>query len=77
DSQYGGTRLTHGTPFRRAVEDGVLDPRRMVQIGIRGSLDSADERDWALAQGIRIVTLEEAVGRGLPETVAEARAVVG
>ncbi|AWN38736.1 agmatinase [Methylobacterium radiodurans] len=77
DAQYDGTRLTHGTPFRRAVEDGVLDPRRCVQIGIRGSMDAADERDWACAQGIRIVTMEEAVARGLPEIVAEARAIVG
>ena len=77
DAQYGGTRLTHGTPFRRAVEDGVLDPRRCVQIGIRGSMDAADERDWACAQGIRAITMEEAVARGLPEIVAEARTVVG
>ena len=77
DAQYGGTRLTHGTPFRRAVEDGVLDPRRCVQIGIRGSMDAADERDWACAQGIRIITLEEAAARGMPEVAAEARAIAG
>ncbi|MDP4023505.1 agmatinase [Methylobacterium sp. NEAU 140] len=77
DGQYGGTRLTHGTPFRRAVEDGVLDPRRCVQIGLRGSVDALDELDWARAQGIRIVPMDEAVARGLPEVVAEARAVVG
>ena len=77
DAQYDGTRLTHGTPFRRAVEDGVLDPHRCVQIGIRGSMDVSDERDWACAQGIRIVTMEEAIARGLPEVVAEARAIIG
>ncbi|WP_336485500.1 agmatinase [Methylobacterium nigriterrae] len=77
DSQYDGARLTHGTPFRRAVEDGVLDPRRTVQIGIRGSMDAADERDWACARGIRVVTMEEALVRGLPEIVAEARAIAG
>jgi len=77
DAQYGGTRLTHGTPFRRAIEDGVLDPRRCVQIGIRGSMDAADERDWACAQGVRVITMEEAAMRGLPEVAAEARAIVG
>lgn len=77
DDQYGGTRLTHGTPFRRAVEDGVLDPKRCVQIGIRGSMDAAAERDWACAQGIRIVTMEEAAACGMPEVAAEARAIVG
>ena len=55
----------------------MLDPRRSVQIGIRGSMDSADERDWACNQGIRIITMEEALARGLPEIVAEARAIVG
>ena len=77
DGQYGGTRLTHGTPFRRAVEDGVIDPRRCVQIGIRGSLDALDEYAWACAQGMRVVAMDEAIARGLPEIVAEARAVVG
>jgi guanidinopropionase len=77
DGQYDGTRLTHGTPFRRAIEDGVLDPRRMVQIGLRGSVDSADELDWALAQGVHIVPMEAVIERGLPAVLAEARAVVG
>ncbi len=77
DAQYGGTRLTHGTPFRRAVEDGVLDPKRCVQIGIRGSMDGADERDWACAQGIRVITMDEAAARGMPEVAAEARSIAG
>jgi guanidinopropionase len=77
DDQYGGTRLTHGTPFRRAIEDGALDPRRCVQIGIRGSADALDERDWACAQGMRVIAMDEAVARGLPEVAAEARAIVG
>ena len=40
DTYFGGQKLTHGTPFRRAVEDGVLDPNRTVQIGIRGTMYS-------------------------------------
>ncbi|WP_147707183.1 agmatinase [Microvirga massiliensis] len=77
DVYFGGQTLTHGTPFRRAIEDGVLDPRRTVQIGIRGTMYSRDERDWALAQGIRIIDMEEVVRIGIPETIAEARRVVG
>ena len=38
DSYFGGEKYTHGTPFRRAVEEGLLDPKRMIQIGIRGSM---------------------------------------
>src|SRR4051794_33783984 len=50
DVYFGGQRLTHGTPFRRAIEDGVLDPTRTVQIGLRGTLYARDERDWAREQ---------------------------
>lgn len=77
DVYFGGQRLTHGTPFRRAVEDGVLDPKRTVQIGIRGTLYSPDDREWALEQGIRIIDMEEIGQHGLREAIEEARRVVG
>ncbi len=77
DTFFGGQKLTHGTPFRRAIEDGVLDPKRMVQIGIRGTMYSADERQWALDQGIRIIDMEEVAEKGVPYATAEARRIVG
>jgi guanidinopropionase len=77
DVYFGGQKLTHGTPFRRAIEDGVLDPKRMVQIGIRGTMYSADERDWALDQGIRIIDMEEVTEKGISYAIAEARRIVG
>lgn len=77
DTYFGGQKLTHGTPFRRAVEDGVLDPKRMVQIGIRGTMYSHDERDWALEQGVRIIDMEEVIEKGIPYAIMEARRVVG
>jgi len=77
DSYFGGQRLTHGTGFRRAIEDGVLDPRRTVQIGIRGTMYSTDERDWALAQGVRIIDMEEVAAIGIEAAVAEARRIAG
>lgn len=77
DTYFGDQKLTHGTPFRRAVEDGVLDPKRTVQIGIRGSMYALDEREWALDQGIRIIEMEEVIDKGIPFAIAEARRVVG
>jgi guanidinopropionase len=77
DVYFGGQTLTHGTPFRRAIEDGVLDPARTVQIGIRGTMYAADERDWALEQGIRIIDMEEVAEKGIPAVIAEARRIVG
>ena len=47
DRYFGDNKYTHGTPFRRAIEEGLLDPKRTVQIGIRGSIYSADDKDWA------------------------------
>jgi len=68
---------THGTPFRRAVEQGILDPKRVVQIGIRGSIYEAGEHDWARAQGIRIIYMEEFVHRGALDVMEEAKQIVG
>lgn len=77
DSYFGGEKYTHGTPFRRAVEEGLIDPRRTIQIGVRGSIYAADEKDWAESVGIRIVPIEEFFRLGPQAVVAEARHIVG
>ncbi len=75
DEYFGGAKYTHGTPFRRAVEEGLVDPRRTVQIGIRGSLNSADEMDFAESSGMRVMRMEEVRALGVAGVVAEARRV--
>ena len=77
DTYFGDNPFTHGTPFRRAIEEGLVDPKRMVQIGIRGSVYGPDEHDWARAQGIRIIYMEEFVRRGPADVMAEAREIAG
>lgn len=77
DRYFGEHKLTHGTPFRRAIEEGLLDPRRTVQIGIRGSLYTAKDMDWGREQGIRVITIEEYFDLGVEAVIAEARRVVG
>lgn len=74
---FGGKVLTHGNPFRAAVEEGLLDPKRMVQIGIRGSAYDFEDFDFAKANGIRIIRAEELFARGIPDVMAEAREIVG
>jgi len=76
DSYFGGEKYTHGTPFRRAIEEGLVDPRRMIQIGIRGSIYDRDEKDWAEGVGVRIVHIEEYFERGPKDVIAEARRIV-
>jgi guanidinopropionase len=77
DVYFGDSKYTHGTPFRRAIELGVLDPKRTIQIGIRGVKYDVSDFDWALDQGVRIVEIEELFDRGIPAVMAEAREIVG
>lgn len=76
-SYFGGEMYTHGTPFRRAVEEGLLDPKRVVQIGIRGTMYDREDIDFAEANGIRLVRIEELFHRGIPDVMEEARDIVG
>ncbi|GGC11865.1 guanidinopropionase [Marivita lacus] len=76
-SYFNGTKYTHGTPFRRAVEEGLLDPKRVIQIGIRGTTYDMEDRDFAASVGIRIVPIEEFFARGVEDVMREAREIVG
>lgn len=72
-----GSKLTHGTPFRRAVEEDLLDPRRTVQIGIRGAQNSEEGWQFSEDSGMRVIFIEEFAKLGLEDVIAEARRVVG
>ncbi len=76
-SYFGGQMYTHGTPFRRAVEEGLLDPRRVCMIGIRGSAYDTEDRDFARAVGITVIPMEDLHRRGPEDVLAEARAIAG
>ena len=77
DSYFGGFKYTHGTPFRRAIEEGLLDPKHVVQIGIRGTAYNYDDIEWGASQGVRIIRIEELFDRGIAPVMDEARAIVG
>jgi guanidinopropionase len=77
DSYFGGFKYTHGTPFRRAVEEGLLDPKRVVQIGIRGSAYDGEDVAFARSRGVRIVFIEELMERGVEAVMQEACAILG
>jgi guanidinobutyrase len=71
-----GERIAHGTPFRRAVEEGLLDCKRVVQIGLRGTGYAADDFDWPRQQGFRVVQAEDCWHRSLMPLMEEVRAQV-
>jgi guanidinopropionase len=76
-SYFDGTMFTHGTPFRRAVEENLLDPKRVIQIGIRGTQYDREDLDFADSVGIRVIKIEEFFDRGIEDVMTEARAIVG
>ena len=77
DLSWGTQKFTHGTPFRRAIEENLLDPKRTVQIAIRGTQYSETDLDWGRQQGIRIITIEDFHALGLEGVLAAARQAVG
>ncbi len=66
-----GERIAHGTPFRRAVEEGLLDCERVAQIGVRATGYAADDFDWSREQGFRVVQVEECWHRSLAPLMTE------
>ncbi|KAF1021151.1 MAG: Guanidinopropionase [Paracidovorax wautersii] len=75
--QFAGSKFSHGSPFRRAVEDGLIDPKRSVQIGIRGAQNTEEGWRYSLDQGMRVLFIEDVQTLGIPAVIEQARRVVG
>ncbi|MEZ0213225.1 MAG: agmatinase [Xanthobacteraceae bacterium] len=72
---YEGSKFHHGGPFRQAVLDGVLDPERTIQIGIRGGAEFLWE--FSYESGMTVIHAEEVAAMGVPAVIAKAREVLG
>lgn len=72
-----GERECHGTIFRRAIEEGLIDGNKMVQIGLRATGYSAEDFDWSRNQGVRVVPAEECWHKSLAPLMAEVREQIG
>jgi guanidinobutyrase len=72
-----GEKIAHGTPFRRAAEEGLLDCNRVAQIGLRGTGYAADDFDWCRRQGFRVVQAEECWYRSLAPLMKEIASRIG
>lgn len=72
-----GEAIAHGTPFRRAVEEGLLKPDAVFQIGLRGTGYSPDDFDWSRRQGFRVVPAEECWHRSLVPLMEDVRSTIG
>jgi guanidinopropionase len=75
--EFMGCNIMHGTPFRRAVEEHLLNPERTVQIGIRGAQNTTEGWDFSLNSGMRIIFMDEFVKLGVDGVIAEVHQIVG
>jgi guanidinobutyrase len=72
-----GEKIAHGTPFRRAVEEGLLDCERVVQIGLRGTGYAAEDFDWCRDQGFEVVQAEACWNQSLAPLMARSARAYG
>jgi agmatinase len=75
--EYFGSKYFHGTSFRRAVEEGAVDPRRLVQVGLRGSLYGPEDFDFQSRHGIEVIPVEEVKERGVAAVAARLGRLAG
>lgn len=72
-----GEKECHGTIFRRAIEEGLVDPKKMVQIGQRATGYSSVDFQWAIDQGVRVIQAEACWYKSLTPLMAEVREHIG
>ena len=72
-----GEKIAHGTVFRRAIEEGLIQTPKMFQIGLRATGYAADDFDWSREQGARVITAEECWYKSLTPLMNEMRGTIG
>jgi agmatinase len=77
DTEFGEQKFSHGTPFRRAIEERLIDTSAYVQIGIRGPTSGRKDYEDARALGARMITIDEAMRIGLGAILSEIKQRVG
>jgi guanidinopropionase len=75
--QFQGSKFNHGSPFRRATEEGLIDPTKTIQIGIRGAQNSPEGWEYSEKLGMRVMFIEEVQSMGIEAAAQEARSLVG
>jgi agmatinase/guanidinopropionase len=76
-SEFGNYPYSHGTPFRRAIEEGLIDTQAYIQVGIRGPVGSPDDLNEARQMGAEVLTIDKAFEMGMPAVIQVIRGIVG
>jgi guanidinopropionase len=71
------TKINHATTFRRGVEEGLIDPKRTIQLGLRGSRFSSDDIKWGQDQGFTCITYDSYEEMGRAAAIKEIHRVIG
>jgi agmatinase len=71
--EYFGGKYFHGTPFRRALEEGIVDGRRFIQVGIRGPMYGEEDFEFHREHGITMIDIDEVRARGIVWVIDEIR----
>jgi len=77
DFEFDAQPYSHGTPFRRALEEGIIDLEAYVQVGIRGSTSAAGDIEDARSMGARVITIDEAFEVGNPAVIQIIHKIIG
>ena len=72
-----GTRINHATFMRRGIEEGLIDPKRSLQLGLRGSRFSRSDVQNSLDMGLNVITMDDYEALGRAATIAKTRQVLG
>jgi len=73
NAEFGDRPFSHGTPFRRAIEEQLIDTNAYIQVGIRGPTSGANDLQEARDLGARVITIDEALAMGVPAILEEVR----
>src|SRR6187399_2124221 len=73
--EYFGGKYFHGTPFRRAIEEGIVDGRRFIQVGIRGPMYGEEDFEFHREHGITMLDIDQVKARGVASVIGEIRRV--
>ena len=74
---YLGSKWHHGTPFRHAITEGLINPHKTIQIGIRGTLHDPDQWKFSFDSGITVITMEDFEDLGYSYIITKIKEVVG
>jgi agmatinase len=74
--EYFGGKYFHGTPFRRAIEEHLIDRKRFIQVGIRGPMYGEDDFDFHRQHGITMLDIEQVKARGVGWVIGEIHRIV-